>query len=92
MTSTDDPDALRSLDQAFDSAFAELSECRAAYEDDPRNPERIAALGEARIRLEDARKAMRAERTRLGLELRVTPEVDDMLSRFDAEGIPRWKV
>lgn len=91
MPSEDGSAALRQLDQAFDEAFEELSDCRVAYEENPRDPERIAALGEARAKLEDARKAMRAERTRLGLEYRVTPEVDDMLARFDGEGMHRWQ-
>lgn len=58
------------FDAAFDAAFAHLSECRIAYEDDPRDPARFAALGAARAALEDARVRMNAERDRLGLEPR----------------------
>ena len=56
------------LDEQFDEAFGHLSECRVAYEDDPRDPELFTRLAAARIALEDARKEMEDERTRLGLE------------------------
>ena len=92
MTESVDNDRLQRLDAAFDEAFEDLSRCRIEYEDDPRDPERIERLGAARIRLEEARAAMRAERQRLGLELRVTPEVDDLLARFDGDATPRWRV
>jgi hypothetical protein len=52
----------------FDAAFRTLAAARIAYEDQPRDPDTIAALGAARIRLDEARSAMRAERERLGLE------------------------
>lgn len=55
------------LSQEFDTALRDLSSARAAYEDEPRNPERIAALGAARKRLDDARSTMDEERRRLGL-------------------------
>ena len=58
------------LDHAFDMAFSHLSACRIAYEDDPRDPVHIAALGAARGALEDARTAMSDERRRLGFKPR----------------------
>ncbi len=64
-----DPDRLP-FDAAFDSAFAHLSACRVAYEDDPRDPARFAALGAAREALEEARVRMNTERERLGLQPR----------------------
>lgn len=54
------------LDEAFEKAFEHLSECRIAWENDPRDPACIDALGRARAALEDARTAMREERERLG--------------------------
>lgn len=56
------------LDAAFDKAFDHLSECRQKFEDDPRNPDVLSALGAARAALEDARNEMREERKRLGYE------------------------
>ena len=56
------------LTDEFDAAFRDLSAARVAYEDQPRDPDVVAALGTARIRLDEARAAMRAERERLGLE------------------------
>ena len=56
------------LTRRFDAAFRELTKARAEYEDHPRDPQRIAALGTLRIRLDDARAAMVDERRRLGLD------------------------
>lgn len=55
------------LTQEFDAAFRDLASARAAYEDEPRSPQLIAALGAARIQLDDARSAMDDERRKLGL-------------------------
>ncbi len=54
------------LSQEFDVALRDLSSARAAYEDEPRDPQRIAALGAARTLLDEARSAMDVERRRLG--------------------------
>ncbi len=77
------------FDQAFDEAFDHLSTCRVAYEDDPRNPARRAALGRARIALEEARVHRRAERERLGLsprEVKLPP-----MPRVDSDGFEDWQ-
>lgn len=77
------------FDQAFDDAFAHLSECRVAYEEDPRDPKRIAALGAARVALDEARVHMRAERRRLGLEPR---EVKlPPMPKVDSDGLDDWQ-
>lgn len=55
------------LSLEFDVALRELASARAAYEDEPRDPQRIAALGAARTLLDEARSAMADERRRLGL-------------------------
>lgn len=63
------PDDLFSeLKQDFDAAFDRLAAARIAYEDQPRDPDRIAALGAARVQLDRARAAMDDERQRLGLD------------------------
>jgi len=89
MPSNDQPDQESALDREFDVAFTHLSECRIAYEDDPRNPENIAALGAARIHLEDARKAMNAERVRLGLQPRRVPT--PRAARIEGEPLRTWQ-
>lgn len=77
------------FDLAFDEAFEQLSQCRVAYEEDPRDPARIAALGAARAQLEEARVQMRAERRRLGLEPR---EVKlPPMPRVDSDGFEDWQ-
>lgn len=58
------------FDAAFDAAFADLARCRAAYEDDPRDPGAYRRLADARAALDDARRRMNAERERLGLRPR----------------------
>jgi hypothetical protein len=78
-----------SFDAAFDAAFAHLTECRIAYEDDPRDPALFAALGAARAALEDARIHMTAERSRLGLEPR-TVHIPPA-GRADAEDRETWQ-
>ncbi|MEE9415541.1 MAG: hypothetical protein V3V01_09670, partial [Acidimicrobiales bacterium] len=70
MSSSDGSRPPLELDRAFDQAFTYLAECRIAYEDNPRDPQRIELLGAARASLEDARTAMNDERVRLGLEPR----------------------
>jgi hypothetical protein len=83
-----DPDRLP-FDAAFDAAFAHLSQCRVAYEHDPRDPARFAALGAARAALEDARVQMNAERNRLGLaprEVKLPPG-----PHADAEDRETWQ-
>jgi len=71
------------FDEAFDAAFAHLAQCRLAYEKNPRDPSRLAALGAARAALEDARVDMNIERERLGLaprqvKLPPMPHVDSV--------------
>lgn len=56
------------LTNEFDAAFSDLAAARLAYEDQPRDPEMIDALGAARTHLDEARSAMHDERLRLGLE------------------------
>ena len=70
-----------SLKLNFDKAFSALASARAAYEDEPRSSQRVAALGAARILLDDARSAMEDERRRLGLDApwRVEPAPVDHL-------------
>lgn len=65
-----EPDDRLPFDAAFDAAFAHLSTCRQAYEDDPRDPARYQQLADARIALDEARARMNDERIRLGLEPR----------------------
>lgn len=77
------------LDTAFNQAFAHLSSCRTAYEDNPRDPDRFAALGAARAALEDARKEMNDERIRLGLEPRQLHIVDG--PKADGEPRGEWQ-
>lgn len=78
-----------SLDEVFEEALKELTAARVAYEDDPRDPERIARLGAARIKLEAARIAMREERRRLGLE--PDPIIDQRVDKADADARPLWQ-
>lgn len=77
------------VQQEFDAALRSLSQARAAYEDEPRSPDRVAALGAARVRLDEARAAMDDERRRLGLEApwRVVPAPVDHV-----EPPPLWSV
>lgn len=76
------------LDDAFDQAFEHLSECRTAWEKDPRDPACIDALGKARAALEDARAEMRAERKRFAAGYE--PHVVDG-PRVDADPSGDWK-
>jgi hypothetical protein len=78
-----------SLDEIFEEALKELTAARVAYEDDPRDPGRVARLGAARIELEAARKAMREERRRLGLER--DPKIDARVDKADAEARGLWQ-
>lgn len=55
------------LTAEFDAAFGQLSAARLAYEDAPRDPALIAALGAARIRLDDARAAIDHERRKMAV-------------------------
>lgn len=77
------------LTDDFDSAFRELAAARIAYEDEPRDPQRIAALSAARTRLEAARREMHDERTRLGIDTpwRVLPATTD-----EVKPPPLWSV
>lgn len=88
----DDPGSSHDLplDRAFDEALEHLSACRVAWEEDPRDPDRIARLGAARAALEDARVAMNEERVRLGLEPRVV-RVPDFPLRVDSDGSEGWQ-
>ncbi len=74
----------------FDHAFRNLAAARAAYEDQPRDPERIAALGAARVLLDEARTTMEDERRRLGLKppwrVAATPVADGLVPP------PLWSV
>ena len=74
----------------FDTAFRKLAAARGAYEDQPRDPERIAALGAARVLLDEARTTMHDERRRLGLKppwrVAVTAVADDLVPP------PLWSV
>ena len=76
--------------QAFDEAFQHLADCRVAWEEDPRDPACIDALGRARVALEAARKAMRAERERLGGVADREPRVADE-SHVDADQRGSWQ-
>ncbi|NNC78682.1 MAG: hypothetical protein HKN94_00900 [Acidimicrobiales bacterium] len=80
---------LSSLDVAFDDALKELASSRIAYEEDPRDPQRIERLGRARVKLDESRRAMRTERERLGLEGDVV--VDRLIERADLEPMPQWQ-
>ena len=77
------------FDDAFDEAFEHLMTCRAAYEDDPHDPEHFAALGAARARLEDARSHMNDERHRLGLKPRTVHVPPPLL--VDSDGQEEWQ-
>jgi len=77
------------LDVAFDDALKELASSRIAYEEDPRDPQRIERLGRARVKLDDSRRDMRIERERLGLEGGVA--VDRRIERADLEPMPQWQ-
>ena len=89
MASDENDPRVLALDTAFNQAFEHLSSCRVAYEDDPRDPERFARLGAARIALDDARKEMNEERRRLGLTPRETHIVEG--SRTDGESRGDWQ-
>lgn len=82
-------DHLTRLTEEFDAAFRNLTAARRAYEDEPRDPGRIDALGAARTRLDQARSAVAEERVRLGLEppWRVQPARTD-----EAKAPPLWSV
>ncbi len=77
------------FDRAFDLAFGHLATCRMAYEDDPRNPDNIAALGAARISLEEARITMNAERIRLGLQPRRLRKVQP--TKIEGQPFEYWQ-
>lgn len=75
--------------QEFDAALRSLSQARIADEDEPRHPDRVTALGAARVRLDEPRAAMDDERSRLGLDApwRVVPAPVDQV-----EVPPLWSV
>ena len=77
------------LSAEFDAAFAELAAARIAYEDDPRDPDRIARLGAARDRLEAARTAIDAVRAEMGEVSSENPERP--FSKVDGEGMGLWQ-
>lgn len=60
-------DLFGELKRDFDVAFDRLAVARLAYEDQPRDPDRIAALGAARAHLDQSRAAMDDERQRMRL-------------------------
>lgn len=80
---------LTRLTEEFDAAFRNLAAARLAYEDQPREPGLIDALGAARTRLDHARSAVAEERVRLGLEppWRVEPARTD-----GVKAPPLWSV
>jgi len=78
-----------SLDEVFEEALKDLTSARVAYEDDPRDPNLIARLGAARVKLEKARRAMREERRRLGLER--DPIIDQRVDKADADARSLWQ-
>lgn len=78
-----------SIDDVFEEALKELTAARVAYEDDPRDPDLVARLGAARIKLEEARRAMREERRRLGLER--DPKIDKRVDKADADARSLWQ-
>lgn len=81
--------ATSTLDDTFEEALSHLARCRMAYEDDPRDPNRVDALGAARIRLDDARAAMSVERERL---LRTpVPQPPRSPRRTDSEPLKLWQ-
>jgi hypothetical protein len=82
-------DSAIKLTQEFDAALRKLASARAAYEDEPRDPQRISALGAARTLLDEARSAMDGERRRLGLGApwRVPPTPVDQI-----QPPPLWSV
>ncbi|MCP3933993.1 MAG: hypothetical protein GY708_01325 [Actinomycetia bacterium] len=89
MTSEESTEDRTPFDLAFDDALTHLAGCRMAYDDDPRDPERVTALAAARDRLEEARKAMNAERDRLGLSPRKLPE--SAVRKIEGEPMHLWQ-
>ena len=85
------PDATDRIpfDDAFDEAFEHLMQCRQAYEANPRDPARFAALGAARAALEDARTTRNEERKRLGLKAREVHVPPPLL--VDSDGQEEWQ-
>lgn len=67
------------LSAEFNVALGHLSAARMAYEDAPRDPALIQALGAARIRLDDARSAIDVERRKMAVRTpwRVVPAAID---------------
>ena len=74
------------LTREFDAAFRALAAARIAYEDQPRDPAAIAALGAARIRLDEARAAMRPRLARLVADY-LQDQAETLLQFDDPHGV-----
>ena len=74
--------------EEFEAAFSELSAARIAWEDDPRDAALIARLGAARIRLEEARTAMKDV---LGTIHYEDPNVHRPFAKIEGEPMKLWQ-